>query len=147
MSKSEGNFVIVNGVSLAKIGPSIQHGGGDNHEERKWKRTFHDAQQLVMRDTLRIIDQVKSSDYFGLDNDFYFEVNVPSAFLVKSYQIESLYKSANLKIVGSKFWKDEDDKNGRSDILSASSLEDLKNFLEIIKNLNMLPKKRNIKDR
>lgn len=134
MDVSERNPLIINGTILAREGNPLPPRGGDFDEEKKYKRNLREAQVFLRTKISRMKNVVKGiSPELKLSNENFFKIDYPSAFLAKSYQVSSIYKFADLKIVGSSSWIDDDGEEGKSDFLSGS-YEQIELFESVIEN-------------
>lgn len=135
MSNSEKNVLIINGTNLARTGDPLPNRFNPNYnEEDKYKRDITEAQSLLRMKLSEMKKDVNElPGEYKLSNEIFFKIDYPSIFLAKSFQVKSVYNIANLTVVGSSSWKDEEGEEGKSDYISGT-VEQIKLFENIIEN-------------
>lgn len=113
MDNKKNRFMIQNGAILRRIAPDIKNGYG----EKEPLRSFEESQIFINQQIQQLENQYKQIDPINLLDEIFVAIDYPKAYVAKSYQINSLYNNANLEVVGSAEWKDENDEMGRLDIV------------------------------
>lgn len=126
------NPLIINGKVLAEVGDTPTHGGDSKIEERKFKRSFSEAQEYVLPQITQLKKDIGELEEYNRIRSIYFRVSYPHQFLAKTYQVSSIYKDSKVKLIGSCQWIDDEDKEGRSDFLMGTeeNINSLKQIIE-----------------
>lgn len=131
--KNDGHPLIINGEEVLKEITDYHQSGGPIDESKKWYRTLEESKEILSEDLSHI------NEYFIKENDMksysekFIEVDFNEVFIAKTYQVKSLYKNSNLKLVASSEIIDESGKIGKKEILRGT-LDNIKTLQNLIKD-------------
>lgn len=141
---NKNNPLLVNGISLAKVGEVPPPGGGPSNEDKKWKRSLEESQVFLKLKIDAMFDEMRMLSSQQKISEYYFKIDYPNAFLAKSFQVSSIYAKSQIDLVGSNTWIDYDGRDGRSDILKGTS-EDISALRAAISNPTVQIQKKEIR--
>lgn len=138
------NLLIVNGITLAQTGSTPPFNGNSNMEENKYKRDISQARDHILPQIVGLTREVEARQSDDFLSEIYFKVNYPKTFLAKSYQVESIYRGAGLKLIGSASWIDNNDEFGKSDFLLGSR-DSIESFTDLVRNTTVQVQQKEIR--
>lgn len=138
------NLLIVNGITLAQTGSTPPFSGNSNMEENKYKRDISQARDHILPQIIGLTHEVEARQIDDFLSEIYFKISYPKTFLAKSYQVESIYRGAGLKLIGSASWVDNNDEIGKSDFLLGSK-DSIDSFVALVRNTTVQVQQKEIR--